>query len=82
LTKDELARALRLSIADEYEAIQIYQQMAEGVDDKGIKKVIMDIIREEQKHASQFWELLSRVVPEEEEIYDEAVKENKELIGK
>jgi rubrerythrin len=81
LSKDELARALRLSIADEYEAIQIYQQMAEGIEDEGMKKVVMDIIGEEQKHASQFWDLLARVVPEEEHIYHEAVKENKEIIG-
>lgn len=78
----ELARALRLAIADEYEAIQIYEQIAESTEDATIREVIMHIVEEEQKHADQFWDLLGRVIPEEHEIYDSAVEENKEIIQK
>ena len=42
----------------------------------------MHIVEEEQKHADQFWDLLARVIPEEREIYDSAVEENKEIIQK
>jgi rubrerythrin len=80
LTNEELARALRLSIADEYEAIQVYSQIAEATEDEGIKVVIMDIVREEQRHASQFWELLAEVDPSEHEAWELAAKENKELM--
>jgi rubrerythrin len=77
-TKPELARALRQSIADEYEAIHVYTQIAEATDDKFIKAVIMDIVWEEQLHASQFWELLSEVDPSESVAWEQAVKENAE----
>jgi hypothetical protein len=79
-TRAELARALRLAIADEYEAIQIYEQIAESTEDEEIREVIMHIVEEEQKHADQFWDLLARVIPEEREIYDSAVEENKAII--
>ena len=79
-TRAELARALRLAIADEYEAIQIYEQIAESTEDEEIREVIMHIVEEEQKHADRFWDLLARVIPEEREIYDSAVEENKEII--
>jgi rubrerythrin len=82
LSKQELARALRLAIADEYEAIQIYEQIAEGTDDPKIREVIMHIVKEEQVHADQFWDLLAKVIPKEHELYDEAVEENKEIIQK
>lgn len=80
--KTELARALRLAIADEYEAIQIYEQIAESTEDPRIREVVIHIVEEEQKHADQFWDLLARVIPEEREIYDSAVEENKEIIQK
>jgi rubrerythrin len=80
LTSKELARALRLSIADEYEAIQVYSQIAEATEDEGVRAVIMDIVGEEQRHASQFWELLAEVDPSEHVAWEKAVKENKALM--
>ncbi|HVO78264.1 MAG TPA: ferritin family protein [Methanomassiliicoccales archaeon] len=77
-TKMELARALRQSIADEYEAIHVYTQIAEATDDAYIEAVIMDIVWEEQLHASQFWELLAEVDPSEHQAWEAAVKENAE----
>ena len=82
LTAEELKRALRLSIADEYEAVHVYTLIAEAVEDEKFRAVIMDIVREEQVHASQFWDLLARIDPSESEAYERAVKENKELMGK
>ncbi len=82
LTKPELARALRQSIADEYEAIHVYTQIAEATDDKFVKAVFMDIVWEEQLHASQFWELLSEVDPSEAKAWEQAVKENREMKDK
>ncbi|HTY47238.1 MAG TPA: ferritin family protein [Methanomassiliicoccales archaeon] len=79
LTKPEMARALRLAIADEYEAVQVYTMIAESTDDEGVRAVVMDIVKEEQVHASQFWELLAEIDPYEEEAWHKADAENKEL---
>ena len=79
ITKSELARALRLMISDEYEAVQIYSQVAEAIDDERVKAVIMDIVREEQRHAVQFWDLLRQIDPYESTAFDMAIEENKEI---
>jgi len=41
-------------IADEYEAIQLYQQTAESTDDELAKEILLDIANEEKKHAGEF----------------------------
>jgi rubrerythrin len=79
LTRDELARALRIAIADEYEAIQIYSQIREVADDPGVQAVLHEIIREEKKHAGQFWDLLTEIDPEEKETFEEARTENRKI---
>lgn len=75
----ELVRAIRFSVAAEYEAVQLYDQIIEATDDPHVKAVIRDIINEERLHAGQFLELLYRLVPDEKAIYDQGYKENQEL---
>jgi rubrerythrin len=82
ITKAEMARAMRMMIADEYEAIQIYSQVAEAIEDEKVTAVIMDIVREEQRHAGQFWDLLSQIEPYEANAFEMAVEENREIQGK
>lgn len=77
LSKAELARALRFSIAAEYEAVQIYEQIIESIDDDYVIAVIKDIIDEERVHAGQFLEVLFRIVPDESKKYAEGSEENK-----
>ena len=79
LTGLELARAIRFSIAAEYEAVQIYEQIIENIDDKEIIIVIKDIIEEEKVHAGQFLEVLFRIDPEEQKKYDEGSRENRKI---
>lgn len=79
LTREELIRAIRQMIASEYEAIQLYVQLAESTDDKLAAKVLRDIADEEKVHAGEFLELLSRIDPEEKEHYQEGAKEVQEL---
>ena len=38
LSKEELVRAIRFSIADEFEAIQLYELMNEAVENEDAKK--------------------------------------------
>lgn len=82
LTKEEVIRAIRYSIAAEYEAIQLYVQLAESLDDKLAKEVLMDVANEERVHAGEFLRLLKHLDPEEEKFYQEGVEEVEEMMEK
>jgi rubrerythrin len=82
LTDMELVRAIRFQIAAEYEAVQIYQQLAESIDNKLAKEVLYDIAEEELVHAGEFLRLLKELYPEEEKFYQEGAKEVEEEIEK
>lgn len=80
LTDAELVRAIRYMIAAEYEAIQLYMQLAESTDNKLAQEVLRDIADEERVHAGEFLNLLYQLDPKEKEFYSEGFEEVKELI--
>ncbi len=82
LTKQELIRAIRYMIAAEYEAMQLYMQLAESTDDKLAIEVLKDIADEERVHAGEFLRLLKHLAPEEEELYEEGFEEVEEIMEK
>lgn len=82
LTDAELVRAIRFMIAAEYEAIQLYQQLAESTDNKLAIEVLEDIADEERVHAGEFLRLLRELAPEEEKFYQEGAGEVEEEISK
>ena len=82
LTHEELIRAIRYSIAAEYEAIQLYMQLAESTDNKLAIEVLKDIANEERIHAGEFLRLLRELAPDEEEFYAEGAVEVEEEIKK
>lgn len=82
LTHEELVRAIRFMIAAEYEAIQLYMQLAESTDDKLAIEVLKDIADEERVHAGEFLRLLKHLAPDEEKFYAEGAEEVEEEIGK
>lgn len=82
LTKEELIRAIRFMIAAEYEAIQLYMQLAESTDDQLAIAVLKDIADEERVHAGEFLRLLKELAPEEETFYSEGSEEVEEIIEK
>jgi len=82
LTHSELVRAIRLMVADEYEAIQVYTQLAESIDNKLAKAVLLDIADEERVHAGEFLRLLKELAPDEAALYDKGAKEVEEEIEK
>ena len=81
VTHSELVRAIRYSIAAEYEAIQLYEQLAESTDNKLAKKVLLDIAREEVVHAGEFLRLLKELQPDEQGNYEEGTEEVEEMIA-
>jgi rubrerythrin len=82
LTDQELIRAIRFMVAAEYEAIQLYMQLAESTDNKLAKDVLQDIADEERVHAGEFLRLLHELAPDEEKFYAEGAKEVEEEIKK
>ena len=82
LTDAELIRAIRFMIAAEYEAIQLYMQLAESTDNKLAVAVLEDIADEERVHAGEFLRLLKELAPDEEGLYAEGAEEVEEEIEK
>lgn len=82
LTDAELIRAIRFMVSAEYEAIQLYMQLAESTDNKLAKEVLKDIADEEKVHAGEFLRLLKELDPEEEKFYAEGAAEVEEEIEK
>jgi rubrerythrin len=82
LTKEELIRAIRFMVAAEYEATQLYLQLAESTDNKLAVEVLKDIADEELVHAGEFLRLLYELAPGEEKLYMEGAKEVEKEIKK
>jgi len=80
LTESELVRAIRFMVAAEYEAVQLYMQLAESTNDKLAQEVLKDIANEERVHAGEFLRLLKHLDPDEEKFYNEGAEEVQELI--
>ena len=82
LTNEELVRAIRFMVAAEYEATQMYMQLAESTDNKLATEVLKDIADEERVHAGEFLRLLHELAPDEEKFYAEGAKEVEDEIKK
>ncbi|MDD1676096.1 MAG: rubrerythrin [Methanomicrobiales archaeon] len=81
LTHNELVRAIRLNVADEYEAIQVYTQLAESIDHPIARAVLLDIANEEKVHAGEFLRLLSILAPDESGFYQQGANEVDTMIA-
>jgi len=82
VTHEELVRAVRFMVAAEYEAIQLYTQLAESTDNKLAIEVLRDIADEERVHAGEFLRLLHELAPDEQGLYDEGAEEVEDEIEK
>jgi len=80
LTDDELVRAIRFMVAAEYEATQLYTQLAGSTDNKLAIKVLKDIANEELVHAGEFLRLLYSLSPNEKKFYAKGAKEVEEMM--
>jgi rubrerythrin len=82
LKDGELIRAIRFMVAAEYEATQMYMELAESTDNKLAIAVLKDIADEEIVHAGEFLRLLNELAPNEKKLYSKGAKEVEEIIGK
>jgi rubrerythrin len=72
---------LRAGIIAEYDAINLYEQMAALAKSKDIKKVMLDVAKEEKEHVGEFQTLLLRLDKQQVEEMEEGRKEVEEIVG-
>lgn len=70
---------LRLGIIAELDAVSLYEQLAAKTKDKNIKKVLLDIAKEEKTHVGEFETLLLQKDEEQVEELEKGRKEIREL---
>ncbi len=80
--KDLDKEILRAGLIAELDAISLYEQLAEMSDDETIKKVMLDVAKEEKEHVGEFQALLLKRDKEQVEEMEEGKQEVKEMEGK
>jgi rubrerythrin len=81
IKKDDLNKEiLRAAIIAELDAINLYEQMAGMTRNVNIKKVLLDIAREEKTHVGEFQALLLMEDREQAQELAEGRKEVQELL--
>lgn len=82
VSKDNLDKEiLRAGMIAELDAVSLYEQMAAMTSDTAIKKILLDIAKEEKTHVGEFEELLLRKDKEQVKELEEGKKEVEELTG-
>lgn len=79
MTDNELARAIRLNIAAEFEAVHLYLAHADATDNELAKKVLLDIADEERVHIGEFQRLLGLIQKDEQKLLDKGANEVDEM---
>lgn len=75
---DKDKEILRLAIISELDAVSLYEQFAEAAVSDKVKKVLLDVAKEEKTHVGEFQALLKELDPE----YKEELKAGKEEVMK
>jgi rubrerythrin len=81
--KEDLDREiLRAGMIAELDAINFYEQMAALTENENIRKVLLDIAKEEKTHMGEFQTLLLMEDEEQKEELKEGEEEVEELLEK
>lgn len=73
---------LRIAVTAELDAISLYEQQANMTSNEKMKKVLLDIAREEKTHVGELQALLSEIDDEHMQELEEGKKEVEEKTGK
>ena len=80
INKEDLDKEiLRVGLIAELDAINLYKQMAAITNNEEIKKVLLDIAKEEKTHVGEFQALLLKLDSEQKEELEKGKKEVDEL---
>ena len=80
--KDIDNEILRVGLIAELDAVNLYEQMAAMAKDNGIKKVLLDIAKEEKTHIGEFQALLLERDKEQVQELEAGKKEVEKELGK
>ena len=72
LTDTELARAIRLNIEAELDAINLYGAHLDATKHPEAIAILKHVMDEEKEHAALFWELIRRLDPDQADHAKEA----------
>ncbi len=78
--KDLDKEILRTAIIAELDATSLYEQMASMTENKNLKKVLLEVAREEKTHVGEFQALLLKEDKEQEEELAKGKAEVDELM--
>jgi rubrerythrin len=81
ISEEDLIRALRNLIADEFEAVNIYTSLADSTNNGEAAALLRDIADEEKVHAGEFMQLLFELDPDEESHYAKGMAEAMKVLG-
>lgn len=81
LSPADINRAIRFSMASEFETIQVYQQIMESTDNQNVKAVLTDITHDEMHHAGALFKLLQTLSPEDTQQMDKGMQEALQNMG-
>ncbi|MCC4770736.1 rubrerythrin [Methanosarcina sp. DH2] len=73
---------LRAGIIAELDAINLYEQMASLARNEDIRKILLDIAKEEKTHVGEFQALLLRFDPQQKEELEAGAEEVEEELSK
>lgn len=81
INKEDLDKEiLRAGIIAEFDAINLYEQMAALTKNENIKEILLDIAKEEKTHVGEFQALLLKYDEEQVKELEEGKEEVEELI--
>jgi 8-oxo-dGTP pyrophosphatase MutT (NUDIX family) len=73
------AGILRTAVTAEFDAINLYEQLAKNAKDEKLKKLFADIVKEEKTHVGEFEALLTEVDKEQSHELKSGEKEEKKV---
>jgi rubrerythrin len=73
------AELLRIGIIAELDAINLYEQLAARANEENIRKVFLDIAKEEKTHVGEFLALLLKIDKEQVKELEKGKKEVEEI---
>ena len=71
---------LRVAMIAELDAINLYEQLAAVTENENIRKVLLDVAKEEKTHVGEFQALLLKEDEEQTEELEKGKKEVEEIL--
>ena len=71
---------LRVAVIAELDAISLYEQLAAATDNEDIKKILLDVAKEEKTHVGEFQTLLLKEDKQQVEELEKGKEEVEEIL--